>query len=101
LELHVYEREPEITIQSIDEIQRKLNQKVSTEGIFNLHTSVETMEEKFSAKINSLENIINQISKKDENFEKVVQENEVLKHKNEMLEQYCKNLEYRVLSMEN
>jgi hypothetical protein len=73
---------------------------VSSEGIFNLHNSVEAMEEKFSAKIGALENFINQINLKDENFLKVIHENEILRRQNALLDQKCRNLEFRMLSLE-
>ena len=44
--------------------------------------------------------VVAQISLKDDNFNSIVQENEDLRRQNEMLENRCKNLEYKFLELE-
>jgi len=95
-----FEREPEVEVQSIETIQTNFNKKVSSEGIYNLHSTVESIDSLLKEKISSLEKQIHQISLKDENFNSIVQENEVLRRQNEMLENRCKNLEYKFLELE-
>lgn len=75
LDDHHYEREPSIKVESLAEIQKQFESKVSSEGIYNLHTSVETMNKGFTDKIASLESIINKISLKDDQFVQIRNEN--------------------------
>ena len=95
-----FEREPEVEVQSIETIQSNFDKKVSSEGIYNLHSTVESIDSLLKEKISSLEKQIHQISLKDDNFNSIVQENEVLRRQNEMLENRCKNLEYKFLELE-
>ena len=77
-----FEREPEVEVQSIEQIQTNFDKKVSSEGIYNLHSTVENIDSLLKDKICSLEKQIHQISLKDDNFNSIVQENEVLRRQN-------------------
>ena len=95
-----FEREPEVVVESIEQIQTKFDKKVSSEGIYNLHATVENIDQLLKEKIESLQSQMHQISLKDENFNAIIKENEVLRRQNVMLENRCKNLEYKFLELE-
>jgi hypothetical protein len=100
LEETVIEREPEIVVNTIKELKDQFDARVSSEGIFNLHTKVETMNLSYSDKMRNLENMIYDLTLRDDHYRECVNQNEVLTRQNAYLEQRCKNLEYRILSVE-
>ena len=65
-----------------------------------MHTSVESMRIYFTEKIASLQKTINDVSMKDDHFNQIIKENEVLRRENAMVNLRCQNLEYRLLALE-
>mmetsp|Transcript_25599 Transcript_25599/g.39380 ORF Transcript_25599/g.39380 Transcript_25599/m.39380 type:complete len:92 (-) Transcript_25599:18-293(-) len=82
------------------EIIKKFNERVSAEGIFDLHSHVLRLEKRTQRKFEMIAKSLKKAEQANADFQRVRMESKQLKSQGESVDKRCMNLEYQLLKVE-